>query len=821
MASMKGLPDRDNKDMDALKQAAERIDPLPEFQVRLESKLKQAHRPRAAANLLLRDGMQLVGLAVAVALMAVLLSWVFRSLAPLRVPAAGTTATPASLVGTPTASQDSQPRPTGDGYEWRGTTLYLQAGLPAGPAEASVFTPKPETPATLEYAQQLASRFDIAGQVYESPGDLPGTTAFSITDGKQWLRVRSDYYFDYYPDYTAWQFDTASLDVPDAEAQIGEFMQAYGFDFPYRVRPSEFFTGYYALPLTQDGLALQHEHFQSSGMLFKFGRNGIGMVQTSLLNFEQAGVYRIRSAQEAFERLLDPNAMAGIQEGMHGSTAAFPAWYRTYPQDTPVRLYGWLEVLQPVTAPEPLVLLSGRRVKGSLSDMAGFREPRYVMADGQLHLENGVEVFELQSWALFSNGEEGLQGTLEQRGDQVVLTTVDGETLLMPDVPSDIALPLENVYALGVREGDVFSWNSFDLRMVSGGGGGGGGGLGLYQLNLSGTPVPFPVPTSTPLPAIPTAGSGTQYTIQAGDTLGSIAARYGITAEALQEYNGLIDPSTIYIGQILMIPVPAQPQADGWQGLLTITIIKGKDGSQRTQYGFSLDGGAGFYILDGQLEALNSYHNRPVRIWGPVQGQDANGQPLIKVDKYEIPYPDLGFRLLKGAQSNQPGEGGQTLTLFTAEDGQTYVELYPDGMVNENPLEPQPDNVVVEALLIPGETHAGYPAMRVFGIAMATSPKTGQPSDIKITADQPYVVDQALPGDMPPIPTATIEKVELVYFIPNPRYQIPDPSQVPGYIQPMWRFSGHYSHGDEFEIMVQALADEFLSPELVPIEGPG
>jgi hypothetical protein len=32
---------------------------------------------------------------------------------------------------------------------------------------------------------------------------------------------------------------------------------------------------------------------------------------------------------------------------------------------------------------------------------------------------------------------------------------------------------------------------------------------------------------------------------------------------------------------------------------------------------------------------------------------------------------------------------------------------------------------------------------------------------------------------------------------------------------------GHYSSGDEFEIMVQALQPEFLSPEIMPIEPPG
>jgi LysM repeat protein len=323
------------------------------------------------------------------------------------------------------------------------------------------------------------------------------------------------------------------------------------------------------------------------------------------------------------------------------------------------------------------------------------------------------------------------------------------------------------------------------------------------------------------MPTAPEPEDSAAHVVQAGDTLDSIAAAYGTTSEAIMQANKLTDPSSLYIGQLLSIPVPILPSVDGWRGMLTITLIHQKDGTQRTQYAFAMDGGAGFYILEGQLEGLDSNQNRPVAVWGRVDGQDPNGQPVIKVDRYELPYPGLAFQLLKGAQSSSPGEGGESLTLFTTEDGQVYVELYPDGMVNQNPLEPGQEQVIVEALIIPGESHAGYPAARIFGSAMATNPKTGQPSEITITADQPYVVDEALPGDMPPIPAATIEKVELVYFIPNPRYQLPETSKAPAFIQPMWRFSGHYSNGDEFEIMVQALADEFLSPELVPIPRPG
>ncbi len=59
------------------------------------------------------------------------------------------------------------------------------------------------------------------------------------------------------------------------------------------------------------------------------------------------------------------------------------------------------------------------------------------------------------------------------------------------------------------------------------------------------------------------AASPPVHVVQRGETLYSIARRYGTTVEALMRANGLTDPTRIYAGQRLVVPAPgtAQPAA--------------------------------------------------------------------------------------------------------------------------------------------------------------------------------------------------------------------------------------------------------------------
>lgn len=64
------------------------------------------------------------------------------------------------------------------------------------------------------------------------------------------------------------------------------------------------------------------------------------------------------------------------------------------------------------------------------------------------------------------------------------------------------------------------------------------------------TPTP-----GTPVPRTPTPPVAREhYVVQEGDTLSSIAQKFGVSQDLLQRANNISDPNSIYVGQTLNIP---------------------------------------------------------------------------------------------------------------------------------------------------------------------------------------------------------------------------------------------------------------------------
>ena len=62
------------------------------------------------------------------------------------------------------------------------------------------------------------------------------------------------------------------------------------------------------------------------------------------------------------------------------------------------------------------------------------------------------------------------------------------------------------------------------------------------------------LPTPTPIPADLPRGTKLTYIVQAGDTLGGIAATFSSTVEAIIKENKLENPNALFVGQQLIIP---------------------------------------------------------------------------------------------------------------------------------------------------------------------------------------------------------------------------------------------------------------------------
>lgn len=74
----------------------------------------------------------------------------------------------------------------------------------------------------------------------------------------------------------------------------------------------------------------------------------------------------------------------------------------------------------------------------------------------------------------------------------------------------------------------------------------------IYPLVTIGTPVVIRISGTAPATG-PAPGSGRTYVVRPGDSLWSIARRFGTTVEALQRANG-VTTSTLYPGRRLVIP---------------------------------------------------------------------------------------------------------------------------------------------------------------------------------------------------------------------------------------------------------------------------
>lgn len=103
------------------------------------------------------------------------------------------------------------------------------------------------------------------------------------------------------------------------------------------------------------------------------------------------------------------------------------------------------------------------------------------------------------------------------------------------------------------------------------------------------------------------------YIVQPGDTLWSIAARYGVTVDAILRANNLTSANFIYLGQRLIIPTPG-----GYPLPLPIPIPSPQPGAGLVQRVERLE--RQYTVveaeLDRQIQRINRLEQRVRRLEG-------------------------------------------------------------------------------------------------------------------------------------------------------------------------------------------------------------
>src|SRR5512136_1946472 len=121
-------------------------------------------------------------------------------------------------------------------------------------------------------------------------------------------------------------------------------------------------------------------------------------------------------------------------------------------------------------------------------------------------------------------------------------STVPARDLAYPNSTCYTVQPGDNLYRISLRLGVSM------YALMQANGLGNPNRIYVGQVLCTGYTAPPPVP----VPA-PPSSCGFHYTVARGDTLGTIAVRFGTTVYALLQCNGLSNPNFVYPGQVLCI----------------------------------------------------------------------------------------------------------------------------------------------------------------------------------------------------------------------------------------------------------------------------
>jgi hypothetical protein len=688
----------------------------------------------------------------------------------------------------------AQGRTSGNGV-FPGTTFVLSTTLPASPNRVAVYRQAESNSMTLEAFRRLAEQFGLRGQVYTKGNSAQAATGFAVFDGTRQLSMTGDMVS--YNDTGLLKSLDSTPPLPFAQAaeQAKQFLQTHGLlDTSYRIEPS---------PNVPDRVVrfvrlLNGAPIQNADIEVVVASSGeIAAVSFRPLALEHVGDYPIRSAQAAWEELaagkISNRMQYSIRRDERSTSVPAPRiWRPTLRPGQRIDLYGSVAVYRPVDNSGVIYRLNEYELRGKTQGLDQAGAPIHIwgtmVPDGRSF---DVAGWEKVSAPLFSP----FRGTIQRVDGIVLLHRDDGKTFLLPNAPDD--LPNGTVVSGGGRETNrtennypVLDWTSMMSPPDS---------LPTFsQFDSSpafqGNAVVVPVQTIAPggpAPVVPPPPG------QGGPVSGG-------------GYAPPIRPPTP--------PLVAGQRAEGLEGWLQAYYLESADGKTRTLEATLaemplLDQSYWQVKLTGQgLEGIGQYDRLHVRVWGRYVTD--GDQPTIQVERYAKAYPDERIQAWLGKEEIATVQGRE-VAMFQSREGQRYVLALSlrdprslDYMRQPTDLPGGGQQLLVEGV-IQRETFAGYPVLEE--ISAHSDANVRAMTDLKGYQLEPR--PQIIRPQRPLMPgKAYVEKVEIVYYLvpafPGSVSRSTDPSLR--IVQPLWKFTGHTQDGASFEILVQAVSDQYV-----------
>ncbi len=272
--------------------------------------------------------------------------------------------------------------------------------------------------------------------------------------------------------------------------------------------------------------------------------------------------------------------------------------------------------------------------------------------------------------------------------------------------------------------------------------------------------------------AVAQEANQTIYVVQAGDTLASIARRYGLTVNTLANANRLINPDLVFVGQKLIIPITsAKPAAPAVNRLYVVrpddTLL-----SLALKYGVTLRSlsatnrldNAGLIVPGQELIVPADAQSNEAAVAQPETPLPA---PLTRIDIGPLPLQQ-GSVMEITVRASQPvsltGRFGNWNIAF-ALDGDRYIGLVGVGAHPVSGVMPGLHSVVIT-----GTDEGGQPAVVTANVQI--NPGHFNSESIVLSPDRQQLLD-------PNLVAAENAKLYATWSVFNPRRYWNGPFRVP------------------------------------------